>query len=262
MERPAPHLDYKLDARPGEEWREIVGYDGYYSVSTHGRVKSKARIVKTKRGEGFFVKKGRVLKQCGASGRYQVTLCIESINSNRAVPTLVADAFLRKRMIDEVIMHSNRIPSDNNLTNLKIVTKSELTRHNYKKGEMYLTLPIIREKYKLSVYGVYKDNQLIGRICKHCQEEKKLSDFYKDMLFCKDCHGRKQGISEEKIGVNRNLAQLRKNGLQPCHKCKQIKHFDQYRKDKHRISGIASVCKSCKSSFEKVQRLSLREQTK
>lgn len=204
MECLAPYLDFSMNDRPGEKWRDVVGYEGYYLVSTHGRVKSEPRLMNATRGEGFFVKKGRILKQYGASGRFSVVLNVESVAASKAVPTLVADAFLRKRMANEVVMHRNKISSDNTLTNLEISTRSESTKRNYEVGSMCSTVPVAKNKYKPSVYGIYKGGQLIGRVCKCCKAGKCLDDFYNDISVCNDCHNSKQTTAEKKQALPPN----------------------------------------------------------
>ena len=254
MEQAAPHLDLILEDRSGEDWRDVVGYDGYYSVSTHGRIRSEPRLMKAKRGQGFFVSKSAILKQNRAGGQYHVGLSVDSIRTNRSVSTLVADAFLGERSPNQVVMHRNKVQSDNTLTNLEIVTKSESTKRSYAVGVMHSTLPLERDKYKLAQWGIFDAGQLIGRICTRCKVAKDLSDFYKDLLYCKACYGRQKGIAEAKIGTRRNRVHLRAAGLQACTLCQQVKPFDGFRVDKQRISGVVSVCKLCQRASEKAQR--------
>ena len=43
-----------------EIWKEIPGYEGYYEVSSQGRVRSLDR--ETRNGNGSCIKKGKLLK--------------------------------------------------------------------------------------------------------------------------------------------------------------------------------------------------------
>lgn len=58
------------DTLPGEEWRAVVGYEGLYEVSNHGRVQSVTTMV-----DGVFgrkqIRRGRVLNPnpAGRTGR-------------------------------------------------------------------------------------------------------------------------------------------------------------------------------------------------
>ena len=45
-----------------EEWKDVVGYEGFYMVSNYGNVKSLSR--KSYCGHGYRVKKERLLKKC------------------------------------------------------------------------------------------------------------------------------------------------------------------------------------------------------
>lgn len=39
-----------LEDLPGEEWRDVVGFEGLYMVSDYGRVKSLDRVIARKNG--------------------------------------------------------------------------------------------------------------------------------------------------------------------------------------------------------------------
>lgn len=51
-----------LEDLPGEIWKDIKGYEGYYQVSNMGRIKSVARERKTK-GGGLYQIKELIKKQ-------------------------------------------------------------------------------------------------------------------------------------------------------------------------------------------------------
>ena len=46
-------------ALEGEEWRDVVGYEGYYMVSSFGRVVSLPRMINNR--TGFRMSKHRIL---------------------------------------------------------------------------------------------------------------------------------------------------------------------------------------------------------
>src|SRR3546814_7457395 len=80
-----------------EEWRPVLGYEGYYEVSSLGRVRSLPRIRSAKRRKGtqFTMRMaGRVLVLClNKSGYLAGNMCIEGQRKNFAVHRLVCEAF-------------------------------------------------------------------------------------------------------------------------------------------------------------------------
>src|SRR3546814_1989962 len=69
-----------------EEWRPVLGYEGYYEVSSLGRVRSPPRIRSAKRRKGTQFNKrmsGRVLVLClNKRGHLAGNMCIEGQRKN------------------------------------------------------------------------------------------------------------------------------------------------------------------------------------
>lgn len=51
-----PRPSLKVESLPGEEWRAVVGWEGLYEVSNHGRVRSLDRVVNGVRVKGRLMK--------------------------------------------------------------------------------------------------------------------------------------------------------------------------------------------------------------
>lgn len=108
------------DLTPGEEWRQVPGYEGLYEVSDQGRVKSLPRL--TRAG----MRGGKILKLSSDLDGYRgVSLSRNGIIQRYKVATLVAAAFLGPRPENEVVRHLDGIRDHDTPKNLAYGTKSE-----------------------------------------------------------------------------------------------------------------------------------------
>lgn len=117
-----------------EEWRQIAGYEGYFEVSNHGRVRSVERVrwVKNRHGTGSFRKdKGKVLTPIDNGNGYSyVTLNVNGNRKNKYVHRLVAAAFCVKSGEDNVVNHKDHNRKNNRAENLEWVTQMDNVRHS------------------------------------------------------------------------------------------------------------------------------------
>lgn len=107
-----------------EQWKPIPGFEQYYEVSDHGRVRSFDRV--GTRGNGVtYRRKGRMMKQSPYSaGHLMVRL---SVNANQRlwrVHRLVMLAFVGSCPEGMEVCHENGDPTDNRLGNLRYDTHS------------------------------------------------------------------------------------------------------------------------------------------
>ena len=107
-----------------EEWKDVVGYEGLYQVSSLGRVK---RLV------GYQCCVERVLKPGKRRDGYlQVALYRDGKATNKRVHRLVAKAFLGDAPEGYEVNHRNGDKADNRAENLEWVTASENRKHTYR----------------------------------------------------------------------------------------------------------------------------------
>jgi len=112
---------HKIDRLPGEVFKEIDGYDGYYEISNMGRVlswhKGKFRFLKT-----------------GGYDRQLIILQINGVRDVHKINCLVWDYFGNKKRDGHklVVTRINKDYSDNKITNLKLVSARILTHLSYK----------------------------------------------------------------------------------------------------------------------------------
>lgn len=155
-----------LESLENEIWIDAIGYDGMYSVSNFGRVKSERRLVNNGSG-GRWVKE-RILSQAKLKkwNRLQVVLSVNSICKTHLVSVLVYDSFTYNyediSKDNPVVQHINKNPLDNRLSNLERTTWSSSHSQNFKMGK----LPHIEKNKEIVRLAVIKANT--GR--KHTKE--------------------------------------------------------------------------------------------
>lgn len=129
-----------------EEWRAIVGYEGYYEVSSLGRIKSLARTTR----HGHKLKEKIVNQSLNNSGYLGIGLFKNSRQEKFLTHRLVAQAFIGPRPDGKQINHKNGAKGDNSAVNLEYVTPSENQMHSYASGLQTPIVGVNHYKNKLS----------------------------------------------------------------------------------------------------------------
>ena len=132
-----------------EKWKDVEGYEGYYKVSDHGRIKS--MDIKTWNGYGFMIRKGRIRKNVVNKklGYEYITLSKEGIVKTHRVSRLVAIAFVPNTYNKPEVNHKDENKLNNNAENLEWVTSKENANHgtrNIRSGE----------KHRVAISGRHK----------------------------------------------------------------------------------------------------------
>ena len=105
----------------GEEWKDIKGYEGFYQVSSLGRVRSVERIVKV--GDFFVTRRSKIRKlNKRPNGYYGLLLSRDDTNVNFSIHRLVAEAFIPNPLCLPQINHKNENKADNRVENLEWCT--------------------------------------------------------------------------------------------------------------------------------------------
>lgn len=106
-----------------ENWRWVPGYEHLYMVSDYGNVMS----VNPRKGSQPF--KPLRLSSCG-SGYQKVVLRKDGQSSNVMIHRIVASAFLPNPEHKDEVNHKDGDKSNNSVSNLEWVTRSENQRHS------------------------------------------------------------------------------------------------------------------------------------
>lgn len=118
-----------VDYIDGEVWRPVVGYEGIYDVSTHGRVR---RVWDAKRGRW---KAGRIMQaRVNKLGYLYVGLYDGSHPNSKKlyVHVLVAAAHIGPKPAGKEVNHIDRDKSNNRVDNLEYKTHLENMNHSYR----------------------------------------------------------------------------------------------------------------------------------
>ena len=109
-----------------ERWRWVVGWKGYYLVSSHGRVKSVERIIQIREGV-YGRRKAKYLKPIKLKyGHLTVNLNKDGKMKHRYVHQLVMEAFVGPCPEGMEVRHfPDRNPANNQLDNLRYGTHQE-----------------------------------------------------------------------------------------------------------------------------------------
>lgn len=127
-----------------EVWKPIKGFEGYYEVSSMGRIKSLERVIIKSNGAKLNVKE-TILKPAPTLGYLGVHICRDGIKKMAFIHRVVANTFLDYPLNSKEIIvadHINGITTDNRLENLRFVT----TRFNSTMG-MRKNKRIARSKF-------------------------------------------------------------------------------------------------------------------
>ena len=104
-----------------EIWKDIKGYEGYYEISSIGRVKRLQTIIDAPymKDSGYRTIKEKILKPQNTGNYKSVALSKEGIVKTIAVHRLVAIQYIPNSNNYPLVMHLDNNPSNNSIDNLQ-----------------------------------------------------------------------------------------------------------------------------------------------
>ena len=145
----------------GEEWRDVVGYEGYYMVSSFGRVVSLGRTIRFFSGNKF--KPPHLMSDVSNANRYnKVTLKVNGTKKPIEVHKLVATAFLSNPYSYRCIDHIDGDKTNNHISNLRFCTDMQNQNNPVTRSKQRETLKAKSSKFApIKIVGIKDDNSIV-----------------------------------------------------------------------------------------------------
>lgn len=122
----------ELSLQYREIWKDVRGFEDYYEISSKGNVRSKSRVVVTKKGVNRKLD-SKIRVPVKTKGYYSITFSKNHKWSKFQIHRLVAKAFIPNPENKPCVNHINGNKLDNKVENLEWCTYKENEKHSYEK---------------------------------------------------------------------------------------------------------------------------------
>lgn len=157
-----------------ERWLPVVGWEGFYEVSNHGRVRSVDRVIRLRNGKSQTFR-GKIRRPCrtSQSGHWGLSLLRPGERFSVRIHVLVLEAFRGPRPAGLIACHNDGNVDNNCLSNLRWDTHQANTfdaiRHGRKAGRCGPDSQYCMRGHDLSVRPYFTNRGY--RECIECRRE-------------------------------------------------------------------------------------------
>ena len=155
-----------------EEWKSVLGYERYFEVSNHGRIRSLPREVVKSNGKVQKVHGQELIPFIRDSSRitpvkhYRIALRLNGIQKKYFIHRLVATAFIRPPKDNEIINHIDNNGLNNYYENLEWCTHKENVAHCHNQNRQNREKVLESQAKTIVVIKQKKMNRELSRIGK------------------------------------------------------------------------------------------------
>lgn len=160
-----------------EVWKDIVGYEGKYQISSFGKVRSIDRIDSSAKK-----RKGRLLKPCKDKDEYLYVGLSDGGVTIKKIHRLVAEAFIGYCPKGYQVNHKDENKTNNRIENLEYVTAKQNVNHG-------TGIKRRAEKRGYTVCQLSKDGNVIAKYRSLREAAKETGVDFRDIRKC--CIGEK-----------------------------------------------------------------------
>jgi hypothetical protein len=181
-----PYQNLSLDSMPGEQWKDIPGFDGAYSISNYGRIWAAPRLIISTDGKQLYFTKERIRKQSLAKHyntytkdyvyQLSVHLRYEGGDYSFKVNRLVYHAFVKPIDFKKdklVVVHKDGDNLNNRCDNLVLMNGTELYIHGLRNERRPRSGQLIIKERKVS----WSDANSPRPVVKYTLDGKKLEEY-------------------------------------------------------------------------------------
>lgn len=227
------YTNLQLEDLPNEIWVDAIGYDGIYSVSNLGRIKSCCRYVNTRWGTPRLIKE-KILKQTikkASNGRLD-GLIVTFDKAKNSAPIIFKSFYPDINFEEnECVMHINKNILDNRIENLQKSTRVFSKGVDMVKSVRTILATPINLKKAIENNKAFYDKRT-HKECSKCGKIDILINFYHNKSICNNC-------------INSYVVKRRKDYKYKAVK-KSCNQCGKYKKDIH-FPKLNNTCKKCKA---------------